>query len=119
MFTIKPAEEPIAEELARREGLSMPVSAMVLTVDGEETGYALLRVENSEAELLCFRYPEAVWGEWLVRAALNYAANHGALTACCHLPAYEALLDGLKFEKSEDGYRQFIPDFFNRPCSGC
>lgn len=119
MFTILPADESTAEKLAQQERLPMPLSAMVLTVEGQERGYALFRVKDDEVELLCLHYEGAEWGEWLVRAVLNAAANRGALTACCQNPSCDALLQALGFGKTETGYTQCIPDFFNRPCSGC
>lgn len=119
MFTILPADDKTAAKLAQQEQLSMPLSALVLTVEEQENGYALFRMNGGKAELLCLRYEDTEWGEWLVRAVLNAATNRGALTAYCQNPSCEALLQGLGFEKTENGLEQCIPDFFNRPCSEC
>ena len=46
MFTILPTDDAKAAVLAQREQQIMPLSALLLTVDGEEQGYALFRVER-------------------------------------------------------------------------
>ena len=118
MFTILPADDKTTEELAQREAQSLPLSAMVLTVDDTEAGYVLYRVERDRLEILCLRAPDADLSEWLVRAALNAGVNRLAITATCSDPVLFPLLSGLGFRAEGSRYEVFIPDFFNRPCCG-
>lgn len=119
MFEIHPAAEDKILVLAEKEALDLPVSAMVLWDRGEESGYLLYRVENDTAELLVCRCGDADLQEWLVRAALNAAANRNALTAVCHNNEMFACLQKLGFASQDGCLSAFIPDFFNRPCQGC
>ena len=118
MFSILPATEEKTELLAKREGLALPLSALVLTVGDEEQGYALFRVERDTVNLVCLRSPDGELEEWLVRAVLNAAANRNAITAVCREPVLFPLLSRLGFAVSGDGYEVFIPEFFTRPCHG-
>ncbi len=116
MFTILPADEAKTAMLAQREGMTMPLSALVLTEADAETGYVLFRIERDTVELLCLRSRDDSLTEWLVRAALNAAANRCAVTAVCHDVAAFPLLERLGFVRDGADYTVFIPDFFNRPC---
>ncbi len=118
MFTILPVDEQTTAALAQREGQTLPLSAMVLTVDDAVAGHVLYRVERDRLELLCLRAPDDAFAEWLVRAALNAGVNRMAITAFCADPVWFSLLSGLGFTVCEGGYEVFIPDFFNRPCCG-
>lgn len=118
MFTILPADDKTTEELAQREAQSLPLSAMVLTVDGAEAGHVLYRVERDRLDILCLRAPDPDLSEWLVRAALNAGVNRLAITATCSDPVLFPLLEGLGFHATGEVYEVFIPDFFNRPCCG-
>ena len=119
MFEIHPAAEDKVLVLAKKEALDFPVSAMVLWDGGEESGYLLYRVEKDKAELLVCRCEDADLQEWLVRAALNAAANHNALTAASQNKDMFPLLQKLGFSLQDGALSVFIPDFFNRPCQGC
>ncbi len=116
MFTILPADDAKAAVLAAREKLVMPLSALVLTVDGKEEGYALFRVERDTVDILCLRSPDDELAEWVVRAVLNAAANRLALTAVCTETVLFPLLERLNFTQIGNRYEVFIPEFFNRPC---
>ena len=116
MFTILPADDAKAAVLAAREKLVMPLSAVVLMVDGKEEGYALFRVERDTVEILCLRSPDGELAEWVVRAVLNAAANRLAITAVCRETVLFPLLERLNFTQVENGYEVFIPEFFGRPC---
>lgn len=116
MFTVLPANEAQTAELAQSEKQAMPVSAMILTVEGETSGHVLYRVERDRLELLCLRAPDDEYAEWLVRAALNAGVNRMAITAVCAEPTLFSLLDRLGFATVSNGRGLFIPDFFNRPC---
>ena len=118
MFSILPATEEKTAALAKREGIELPLSALVLTVGEEEQGYALFRVDRDTVEILCLRSPDGELEEWLVRAVLNAAANRNAITAVCHDTVLFPLLQRLGFAISGDGYEVFIPEFFTRPCHG-
>ena len=118
MFSILPATEEKTAALAKRENVGMPLSALVLTVDGEEQGYALFRVDRDTVDLLCLRSPDGELEEWLVRAVLNAAANRNAITAVCRETVLFPLLQRLGFAVSGNGYEVFIPEFFTRPCHG-
>ena len=118
MFTILPADDNKTAVLAQREGHTLPLSAMVLTVDDAEAGHVLYRVERDCLEILSLRAPDADYSEWLVRAALNAGVNRMAITATCSDPVLFPLLSGLGFSAVLDRYEVFIPDFFNRPCCG-
>ncbi len=116
MFTILPADDRQAAELAHREGQTMPLSAMLLTVGEDVSGHVLYRVERDRLELLCLRAPDDEYAEWLIRAALNAGVNRLAVTASCAEPTLFPLLDRLGFGAVAGGRELFIPDFFNRPC---
>lgn len=118
MFSILPADEQKTALLAQREGLTQPLVALVLTAGDEERGYVLFCVQHNVAELVCLRSQDAELEEWLVRAALNAAANRNAITAVCREPVLFPLLEGLGFSANGDGYEVFIPEFFTRPCHG-
>ena len=118
MFSILPATEEKTAVLANRENLELPVSALVLTVDEEEQGYALFRVDRDTVEILRLRSPEGELEEWLVRAVLNAAANRNAITAQCSETVLFPLLQRLGFFANGKGYEVFIPEFFTRPCRG-
>ena len=118
MFSILPASEEKAAALAKREGLTKPLSALVLTVGDEEQGYALFDVDRDTVELLCLRSPDGELEEWLVRAVLNAGANRNAITAVCRETVLFPLLARLGFAVSGEGYEVFIPEFFGRPCHG-
>ncbi len=115
MFSILPADEAKTALLLQREKIADAV-AMVLTVDGDETGYALYRVERDTVNILCLRAPEGEWEEWLVRAVLNAAVSRNAITAVSHEPLIFPLLERLGFAATKTGYEVFIPEFFTRPC---
>jgi hypothetical protein len=118
MFEIHPAADDKAALLARQEGLSQPLSAMILTEKETETGYILYRTQQDTVEVLLTRCEDPELEEWLVRAALNAAANRHAVTAACGNSDLFALLRSLGFEEEDGKYTVFIPDFFNRPCAG-
>ena len=118
MLEILPVEESKAVLLATREGVSLPVSAYVMTDKGEDLGYLLYRVERDTITLLVIRCVEPMLSEGLIRAALNAGVNRNAITAVCRQPDVFPLLESLGFEKEGDGYTIFIPDFFLRPCAG-
>ncbi len=118
MFTIAPADADKAAALAKREQQTGTPSAMVLTVDGTETGYALFAVERDTVCLLCLRSQVAELEEWLLRAVLNAAANRLAITAVCEDVTLFPLLKRLHFAEENGVCTVFIPDFFNRPCCG-
>lgn len=115
MFSIVPADEAKTASLLQREKIT-DADAMVLTVDGEEIGYALYCVSRDTVDILCLRAPEGEWEEWLVRAVLNAAVNRNAITALCREPLLFPLLKRLGFAVSEAGCEVFIPEFFTRPC---
>ena len=119
MFEIHPAADDKAAALAKNEGLDLPLSAMVLYDKGEEVGYILYRLYEDTVSLLCCRYEDVALAEWLVRAALNAAANRGALNAVCTDDALFELLLSLGFLQENGRVTMWIPDFFNRPCAGC
>jgi len=119
MFEIHPAAADKTAELAKKESIDTPVTAMVLWDGGGESGYLLYRLENDTADLLVCRCEDVDLQEWLVRAALNVAANRNALTAVCQNEALFALLQRLGFSLENGKATVFIPDFFNRPCQGC
>ncbi len=119
MFEIHPAAADKAAVLAAREGINDPVSAMVLWDRGEESGYILYRLQNDTAELLVCRSADADLEEWLVRAALNAAANREAITAVCADKTQFSLLEKLGFAVENGMATVSIPDVFNRPCPGC
>jgi len=116
MFTILPTDEAKTAVLAAREKQVMPLSALTLTVDDQEEGYALFRVERDTVNILCLRSPDDDLAEWLVRAVLNAAANRLAITAVCGETVLFPLLERLGFTRTANGYEVFIPEFFNRPC---
>ena len=119
MFEIHPAADDKLASLAKQEQLDLPLCGMVLQDGGEETGYLLYRVYGDTASLLCCRCEDAGLTEWLVRAALNAAANREALYAVCTDETLVEALVALGFEREENRVSVFIPDFFNRPCAGC
>lgn len=116
MFTILPADEQKTAALAQREGVCMPVSAMVLTVDDTETGYALFTIQRDCVTVACLYAPDEAWAEWVLRAVLNAAANRGAVDARFSDAAWFPLVKRLGFASCNGEYTVFIPDFFNRPC---
>ena len=118
MFLITPADEQKTAALAKREGVDLPAVALVLFIDGTESGHVLLRFRNSVAEIACLRAPDAEYEEWLIRAALNTAANRSAIDAECFDPMLFDTLKRLGFSPKGNGYEVFIPEFFNRPCIG-
>ena len=117
MFLITPADEQKTAALAKREGVELPVVALSLLIDGAESGHVLLRFHNSVAEIVCLRSPDAEYEEWLIRAALNTAANRSAIDAVCYDPMLFDTLQRLGFSPKGNGYEVFIPEFFNRPCN--
>ena len=119
MFEIHPAAAKKAEILAAREGLSGPMEAMVLSEQGKENGFILFRIENDTAILVRCRCADVDLKEWLVRAALNAAANRDVIHAVCYEKAYFPLLQKLGFAVENDCASVCIPDVFNRPCAGC
>ncbi len=119
MFEIHPAAPDKAAVLAAREGLTGAVSAMVLWDKGEESGYILYRLQKDTVQLLACRSVDADLQEWLVRAALNAAANRNAVTAVCGDETYFSLLQKLGFIVENGCATVSIPDVFNRPCQGC
>ena len=119
MFEIHPAADDKALALANKEGLDLPLFAMVLQDGGEESGYILYRLYEDTVSLLCCRCEDADLAEWLVRAALNAAANRNALNAVCTDETLFSLLVSLGFTSEDGRMSMFIPDFFNRPGSGC
>ena len=119
MFEIHPAADDKLAALAEREQLDLPLCGMVLQDGGEEAGYLLYRVYGDTASLVCCRCEDAGLAEWLVRAALNAAANREALYAVCTDASLFEVLVALGFEQGENRVSVFIPDFFNRPCAGC
>lgn len=118
MFTILPADEQKTAALAQRERVEMPVSAMVLTVENEECGYALFAIQRDCVTVLCLRAPDETWAEWVLRAVLNATANRGAVDARFLDSTWFPLVKRLGFEFCNDEYTVFIADFFNRPCCG-
>ena len=118
MFSILPADEQKTAQLLQREGLTQPAMAMVLTMGGEERGYVLLSLQRDIAEILCLRSQNEELEEWLVRAALNAAANRNAITAVCKDPIVFPLLTRLGFAANGEGDAVFIPEFVMRPCRG-
>ena len=118
MFSILPANETETAALAKREGQTLPLIAMILRVDDTVSGHVLFRVDRDKLELLCLRGPDDFYGEWLVRAALNAGVNRLAITAYCADPVLFPLLEGLGFHAEGATFEVFIPDFFTRPCCG-
>lgn len=119
MFEIHPIAAAEAEKLARQEGLDSPVMAMNVWEDGEDAGYVVFRLQNDTVRLLCCRCERPHLAEWLIRAALNAAANRNAITAVCDNTEMFDLLRSLQFEEDGTTLTVFIPAFFNRPCGGC
>lgn len=117
MIEILPADDATAAHIAANEKIETPVSAMLLSADGE-TGYVLYRVDRDTLELLAVRAPDAVLEEGLIRAALNAGVNRLAITAVCRNPDLFLLLRSLGFCEKEGEMSVFIPDFFTRPCAG-
>lgn len=118
MFEIHPVDADKAAQLAKLAGVDLPVLAMVLWVNGVEDGYVLYSIEKDTAQILCISCTDPALQEWLVRAALNAAANRYAITAVCECKELFPLLQRLGFTDEGDRLSVFIPDFFNRPCAG-
>ena len=58
--------------------------------------------------------------EGLIRAALNYGANRGAYMARCGCKNAVAIMELMRFEKTESGcYEGDIPTLLSGSCSDC
>ena len=119
MFEIHPVDGDKSGILARKAGVELPVSAMMLWENGEERGHILYRIEGDRVELLTIDCSDPDLAQWLIRGALNAAANRAAVTAVCGNAALFSSLDGLGFVQKGDKYSLHIPDLFSRPCAGC
>lgn len=119
MFEIHPVDAAKTALLAQIEGINGPVSAMIVWNDGREAGHILYRLERDTVDLLACCCTDAELAQWLVRAALNAAANRDAINAVCCNTALFPLLRSLAFEEEGERLTVFIPAFFNRPCGGC
>ena len=68
MFSILPADEQKTAALAKREGASLPVVALTLTVNGVEDGYVMAQqlLQSGKKSFACGRLPRNTRNGWCV-----------------------------------------------------
>ena len=87
----------------------LPLGKSLVHVEG--SGCSILRLETQSSDaLLC---------ELLVRASLHFAANRGAFSAHCALPAYKDTLLTLGFTERDGDFFGEIPTLLQGSCTHC
>lgn len=96
-------------------------SAVLTAMNGSDIlGKCLLECREDGVHILAidFQQGDDSLVDWLMRAAMNYAANRGAYLAYCGLSQYEDVLLSLSFEKKGDIYIGEVPEIF-KGCKKC
>lgn len=62
---------------------------------------------------------DALLAEGLVRSALHFAANRNAYCAVCTVSGFDCVLQGMGFQKNENGYTGEIPFLLQGSCGHC
>lgn len=96
-------------------------SAVLIATDAcAVLGKCLLECREDGVHILAidFQQQDDSLVDWLMRAAMNYAANRGAYLAFCKLPQFEDILLSLSFEKKGDAYIGEVPEIF-KGCKKC
>ncbi len=96
-------------------------SAVLIAMNGFDIlGKCLLECHEEGVHILAidFQQGDDSLVDWLMRAAMNYAANRGAYLAYCGLLQYEDVLLSLSFEKKGDIYIGEVPEIF-KGCKKC
>ena len=87
----------------------LPLGKSLVRVEG--SGCSILRLETQSSDaLLC---------ELLVRASLHFAANRGAFSAHCALPAYKDTLLTLGFTERDGDFFGELPTLLQGSCAHC
>lgn len=84
-------------------------------------GKSLVRIEGNSCRILRIetQSSDALLCELLVRASLHFAANRGAFSAHCALPAYKDTLLTLGFTERDGDFFGEIPTLLQGSCAHC
>lgn len=96
-------------------------SAVLVAVDGDKTlGKCMLQMTPKGVVILKldFDKKDASLADWLMRSAMNYAANRGAYLAFSSIEEYEDVLLNLGFVKKDNSYVGEVPEIF-KSCKSC
>lgn len=111
-----------AEKLFAAQGLNFSdgCAALVAVSGDEKLGQCLLQMTERGVDILSINcdVEDDSLIDWLMRSAMNYAANRGAYLAYCSLPQYEETLLSLSFEKKDGYYVGEVPEIF-KGCKHC
>lgn len=123
MIKVSPIlDENKAKSLFAAEGLAFAegCAALVAVCGEDRLGHCLLQMTQRGVEILSIKcdVPDYSLIDWLMRSAMNYAANRGAYLAYCSLAEYEETLLSLSFEKKDGCYIGEVPEIF-KGCKHC
>lgn len=111
-----------AEKAFAAQGLTFADGCAALeATDGHSIlGGCLLQMTEHGVDILSITCAEGDSSliDWLMRSAMNYAANRGAYLAFCNLSQYEDILLSLSFEKKDSYYVGEVPEIF-KGCTCC
>lgn len=123
MIKVSPVTDPaMARKAFDAHGLPyVETSAVLVAADGrDKLGECFVQMTEQGVEILSISCeaedPSLI--DWLMRSAMNYAANRGAYLAYCRLPEYEQTLLALSFEKKDGYYVGEVPEIF-KGCLQC
>lgn len=123
MIKVSPiaSQEEVKASFARFGLCAAEESAVLAATNGTDVlGKCLLECREDGVHILAidFLQEDDSLVDWLMRAAMNYAANRGAYLAFCSLSQYEKILTSLSFEKKGDVYVGEVPEIF-KGCKCC